>query len=633
MPNFIKDIPSDKDDFKIHSSLVKTLGDIIENLSSNSGLKNIIWLFWNWWSWKSSIVEQLKTNKKNEYEIIVFDTWSHKDDFVKRAFLIELANKLNLLDREIIWIEKFEKFKLSQVLNNNVKRQNIINRTEPQITKPAIFLSIIALFALFGVTIKDVLKFLHDIELKHYLGIIQNNIKIPFINNLNSEIYFYASLFLFLLLFIFYFIKTLIYLYKNFTKWLKDIISILVAKNIDLEVNKTQIDWMDFNNFDYQNLFNFISEQYFLKSKKKLVLVLDNLDRVDDSIILSSLSLIQTTIEWFSSLKKNSEKIIFVLPIDRSRLCKVFESLIKNFNSASNNDFIDGFIDKNFSAILEIPKMIQSNWREFFRKKMKESFSDIKINETDLELIIEMFYEWVVNISNKELTPREIVIFINELVSNNMFWINYNNDSVVFLHQAIYVLLKRYFLTGQSNGNVKVSCLEDIDEKELDDSNLILKRVKWHTDFNSLRIDLLKQKYKNDSVNLFLYRDKVLNYLINWDITSLQKDFELIKSEDDKSQILDYCFDVLNKETDADSVWKTIYVIIESWLNSTILDNKISSMLQSFTKSKESVFLNLSEQAAKWFTGYYSGKNQKAEQKLLSEKTIDALIKLILQNG
>jgi hypothetical protein len=32
--------------------------------------------------------------KKEKYKILEFDSWSHKDEFLRRAFLIELTKKL-----------------------------------------------------------------------------------------------------------------------------------------------------------------------------------------------------------------------------------------------------------------------------------------------------------------------------------------------------------------------------------------------------------------------------------------------------------------------------------------------------------------------------------------------------------
>ena len=100
MAKFLEDKPTNDDSlWKTHKKLTKTLEDIIDNLSKNESIKNIIGLFWDWWSWKSSIIKMLEEKKeeeKNKYKVLEFDSWSHKDEFLKRAFLIELTKKLNL---------------------------------------------------------------------------------------------------------------------------------------------------------------------------------------------------------------------------------------------------------------------------------------------------------------------------------------------------------------------------------------------------------------------------------------------------------------------------------------------------------------------------------------------------------
>lgn len=104
MPKFLQDTPTEEDIlWWTHTKLTDSLKKIIESLNQNKSIKNIIWLFWDWWSWKSSIIKQL--DKEKNYTVFEFDSWSHKDEFLKRAFLIELTKSLSFHDKNLnqIW--------------------------------------------------------------------------------------------------------------------------------------------------------------------------------------------------------------------------------------------------------------------------------------------------------------------------------------------------------------------------------------------------------------------------------------------------------------------------------------------------------------------------------------------------
>jgi len=72
----------------------------------------------------------------------------------------------------------------------------------------------------------------------------------------------------------------------------------ILFKKINYNETLTSSENEDFSNYDYQDYFTKIVEKYLTdNNKKKIIIVLDNLDRVNDDIVLNSISLIQTTIE------------------------------------------------------------------------------------------------------------------------------------------------------------------------------------------------------------------------------------------------------------------------------------------------------------------------------------------------
>jgi len=55
-----------------------------------------------------------KGEENKEYKVLEFDSWSHKDEFLKRAFLIELTKKLEF-NKDNLFKIGFENKKLQKI--------------------------------------------------------------------------------------------------------------------------------------------------------------------------------------------------------------------------------------------------------------------------------------------------------------------------------------------------------------------------------------------------------------------------------------------------------------------------------------------------------------------------------------
>ncbi|BCD60389.1 MULTISPECIES: P-loop NTPase fold protein [unclassified Nitratiruptor] len=123
---FLDDIPFTKDELKLHENIAKTIKEIL-NLTKDKN-KKTIGLFGSWGSGKSTIIEILK-NDIGENKVFIFDSWFHKGDFLKRAFLLELARKLKVEKKE--YKEKNEDSKLT--ISKALTRKVIEKFVEPKI--------------------------------------------------------------------------------------------------------------------------------------------------------------------------------------------------------------------------------------------------------------------------------------------------------------------------------------------------------------------------------------------------------------------------------------------------------------------------------------------------------------------
>jgi len=625
MPKFIQDKPSKENDLWIvYWTLVDTLNDIIKSLSSNNHIRNVIWLFWEWWSWKSSIISQLTDKTEDIYKVFEFNSWSHKNEFLKRAFLIELTHSMWIESEKVNvdYLSNYKWFKLIEILTNNVKRQKLKIENNPEITPFSIILFLILFFAALWFSFKDIL-----FNIISYINFSWLYIPLFWYD---KYIFTWSILSILFILFLIrkLFFDLVISIKNYISKELWNIFKYILVNKINLDENKLQSENIDFTNYDYQNLFIFSVVKFLEQNEwKKIIIVLDNLDRVSDDVVLNSISLVQSTIEGFKNEnEKYCSNIIFILPIDKDRVKQVFESLLKTDEEKKNKEaFIDWFIDKTFSSTLYIPEIHQTNWKEYFRLRIKEAFSDVSISDKDIELIIFMFFQWA---NKKEvLTPREMLNFINDLVSNYIFWEKYSNEEkikdeekITILEQSSYCMLLRY----------NNSFIKELHKKIISDlsSNFILKELHWYIDYKRLLVNLLKQKYKINNVYEFLFKNDIEIYLKEWNEKEIIKILDSINKEQSKKDLLKSSIDWIKNTDDFNILWNIIYVLNK--LDNSLYSIYIGSLVQVFknlVNSDNAVIKTLKPKAAEWIL--YFVNNKIYNKSNLSNKLIDTLIELI----
>lgn len=146
------------------------------------------------------------------------------------------------------------------------------------------------------------------------------------------------------------------------------------------------------------------------KVDKKLVIVFDNIDRVQGDVAISILSTIKTFM-----YSGGENKIVFVVPCDPTAI----EVQVRKYFHGEKFDMPDNvqdsfeaseYLRKIFNLILWIPEFINSDLEEYTRQLIKESGGDISklLDDDDVVLVINAAF------SNN---PREIIQFINNLVA------------------------------------------------------------------------------------------------------------------------------------------------------------------------------------------------------------------------
>jgi len=621
MPKFLEDKPTVEDTLWnkwewVHKRLTDTLESIVDTLSQEHSIKNIIGLFWYWGSWKSSIIKMLE-EKKEKYKILEFDSWSHKDEFLRRAFLIELTKKLEF-DKKTLWEIWFKNKKIGKINSiDYLSKKNLVKvlNIEPETNFSWIWFiwALVLFFVLLKLIWIDIISILH-----WWLN--------PFLNletfTWFEDFYFqyldiFNVLFLIILIAIFYF-----WFYPHFknkedkdstgkTEWFKWLIDYILFKKINYNETLTSSENQDFSNYDYQEYFTTIVKKYLDRdkgNKDKLIIVLDNLDRVKDETVLNSISLIQTTLEWINDEFDTKwgnifDRLIFILPIDKDRLKTVFEKLLKD--NDDKESFVEWFIDKTFSVIVDVPNLEQSDWRPYFKNNISQAFNDIKIKNREIDELISMFYSYVSN-SWKKVTPREIINFINELVSNYLYW----DIKIALLKQWEYIGLKRYKLTDSDKWKTWI-------------------KKNWKYSFNK---EIVKQFFKTDDIYDILYLDEIVTSLQEWDSKSFDQNYSKIDSTSNRDKLLENAYDKIlkNKDINIQIIWNMINVIFENSNISQIYKDKLQNNLNDNFWDYPEFVEKIDRQSSEWILRILNEYSDNKDVKHIKGKLPKTLLEIII---
>lgn len=285
-------------------------------------------------------------------------------------------------------------------------------------------------------------------------------------------------------------------------------------------------------------------------SKFKVVVLIDDLDRLDKEEIYTILKLIK--------LNANFSNFIFIVNLDSEQVAKAIKHRY-------GDDLVDGkfFLEKVINIPIHLPKIEEADLKEFFKNRLFQIRTNLDLKNS--EKIEEEFKQIEIEFSGRYFSsPREIIRVLNsffigafaiaeEINLRDLFWIEY----VKVKNENCYNLIKNY--SNKSEFSIFQSVIDFNDDLESNDvikgtrKNIIEKfsnvidvfnslfpiKPKSNTFFsNNLDSDLLEKELRINTAEHF---DKYFSYHTFRKISFLKikKIEELIKNNDtDKLYIL-----------------------------------------------------------------------------------------------
>lgn len=402
-PKYIEIHPQGKDVFesKSHDKIADCICDIIKG---NMTHRKIIGLEGEWGSGKSNVIEILKDeklNKKNN-KLFYYDVWGHQEDINRRSFLEEM---FDFLIYENIGSKKIWKKRQNELL---AKTKTTLKTSKPSLSWSFIILAFIFFFS---TLVNKICGFKYPI-------IVENN-GLEEVNNCHLVISIISPLIPYLLGFIgfkiyqcvckkrdkeFISFPQIFYLFKG-----RDIKTVLDERVIEKEA--TSREFKKFVNEVDKTLKN---------EKKNVIIIFDNFDRLPNEKIKSMWSTIHS---FFAECDYNN--IWVIVPFERSCINKAFDNIQDEHSGNS-------FINKTFEVIFRVTPPILSDWETFFESKFNEAFKFDKSYQYEFDDVKRIF-----DFSTKRITPRKIIAFINDLVSNILL-----NQDIPLKYYALYYFRK-----------------------------------------------------------------------------------------------------------------------------------------------------------------------------------------------
>lgn len=313
----------------------------------------------SWGAGKSNVIKIIASKLSSTHHVFIHDAWGHQEDLQRRAFLEELTEDLyqnNVLDKGK-W-----KTKLNDLLS---KKLETVTKTVPRLSTGLIITAGIALFTPLTTNLAE--------------GFSEKWIK------------YLILLSPFLIAFFYWIISSLrsqnglqfselFYIYKD--KELENRTETITSE----EEPSSRIfkAWMSELSLDLKD------------GPRKLIIVFDNMDRLTPDKVQILWSSINT---FFSD--NSYQNITVIIPFDRAHIHLAFDN---------NPEIANQFINKSFPIVFRIAQPVMTDWQAFFDLKFKLAFGE---GVNDQLLIIKAMYD----IAQLQITPRDIIAFINEMVA------------------------------------------------------------------------------------------------------------------------------------------------------------------------------------------------------------------------
>lgn len=432
----ISDEPRSEDAFegKGHERLSKAIVDLI--LNSEEGGK-VVGLEGDWGAGKSTVVKLVEKGlepRKEDIAFVFFDAWAHQGDPLRRAFLETCIDELQSKK----WID---------IAKWGITKDELAKRSKKTETDTSSRLTFLGGLLAFSFVILVPLGPL-------LINASYQQRALPILGSPVSPASLFSSGFLLalspLILFLSWFAlyNSLRMVFQGFGKlpirWLatwaarvekeqfsRSDIFALLAQRYDTTTTTLTTETIDPTSIEFEQKFRELLSEALPVQKRKLVIVLDNLDRTFNDDARSILANLQTFFQHKQG-KGSSEfrRTWILIPYDRKGFGAIWKSVnsTDTDNSDVSHEFSDSMLHKRFHLIFPVPPLVVSDLKTYLLSLLGDAFPD-HLDQDELHIIYQVIRGTWRSASVKpgkhevsKATPRELVSLVNRIGAIHRQW-------------------------------------------------------------------------------------------------------------------------------------------------------------------------------------------------------------------
>lgn len=442
----LPDSPADDDHFGPHDRIASAIVDIV---ADESGGRTIA-LAGDYGSGKSTVIRLLKKklSDSKSHAVWVFDTWAHEGDPLRRTFLESLISYL--IEKE--WVDRGSWQKRLRRLA--FRRKQIATKTVPR-------LSLLGALLAFGLLVAPLgLALLNDA--------LEDNLQLwrPW---QGGSLHITGTIGVVLALIPVLVAGCAVALAVSRNKKGAEAedaaaeLGAILIQNGSTESKTETAESPEPTSLEFEKMFRCLMREALAKTERRLVLVIDNLDRVEPADALTIWSTLRAFLDH-SAASQNEEwiqRIWIILPYDRGGIARLWSrrtdaaahgrgpaardyeagrpeetptATVADQAAGTDERLAASFLDKSIQLRFDVPPPLLADWREYVLGLLREALPNHRRDEFHtIYRLIALRHGG----PGDTPTPRRLKAIVNQLGALHRQW----QDDLELAHLAYYALL------------------------------------------------------------------------------------------------------------------------------------------------------------------------------------------------
>jgi hypothetical protein len=410
----LPDVPASQDELGPHLDIAKAVASLIEEERGDRAIA----LVGAWGSGKSTVAnllsDELEKSQVIETLTFIFDAWAHEGDPLRLAFLRRFAAHLT---------DRWGGDDLSDRLDRLEKRtEETVSTATTEIDRiSARVLLALAILPLGYLLIAEGLG--RDEPFGWGGTWVGVGLVAPFI---------------------------LILVWALISVWRKRPTQVpaLLARQLPETITVNTVRTPDPTTLEFQKAFGEMVEDALAKDRsRRLVIVADNLDRMDREAALQAWTTMRSFFEVSSGLERHSpwrDQLWLVVPFDPGGMSRIWahgegtkgnDQADDRSQHPTSDPLVDAFLNKTFQVTFHVPPPVLSDWRGFLTTCLDQALPG-HASDDSLHAVYRVVHRHVAT-GEWSPTPRNLKMFVNRLSAIHRQWCRAN---VPLEYQAVYAL-------------------------------------------------------------------------------------------------------------------------------------------------------------------------------------------------